>query len=81
MRPISKEPKAGSHDSVRLGVGKMAGQVEASLRSPVVDFSVRAITEVRLMLFSFRAIDPSPRRAIWESGVWGLPKVPLEFLE
>jgi hypothetical protein len=32
---------------VRLGVGKMAGQVEASLRPPVVDFSVRALTEMR----------------------------------
>jgi hypothetical protein len=59
MCPIYKEPKAGSHDSVRLGVGKMAGQVEASLRFPVVYFSVRAITEMRLTLFCFRAIDLS----------------------
>jgi hypothetical protein len=79
MCPIYKEPKAGSHDSVRLGVGKMAGQVEASLRFPVVYFSVRAITEMRLTLFCFRAIDLSPRRAIWESGVWGFPRCRWNF--
>jgi hypothetical protein len=81
MCPIYKEPKAGSHLSVRLGVGKMAGQVEASLRSPVVDFSVRAITEMRLTLFCFRA-----RRSITSTSHLGIrsrgvPKVPLEFLE